>query len=524
MQQLFQWITAPFRLLFHVPLAMISAPRRVMGLSLPARVAWITAVLLLICAVAAFVSTLLTEDGADSWNYWLRWETPVVFLLLVAIPLVVYFAVRSWLEGEVSRYPDIDQAWRAGLAALQEQGLELSELPVFLVLGAGDERQVRSLLAASGLEFLVQHTPSGVTPLHWYATTNGIFLVCREVGQLSWVTSMTARGRAPQAPPANAAGQGTAPGSGTFTGTMSPGAASRGTISSGGASNSLLGIPDGEAGDDQAAGSPVYGTLVPGAVSAGPGPRGGGAAAASGGGLSRREAEEQTDRLRYLARLLVRARQPLCPLNGVLTVLPFPIVRDVMLAKDLPGAIKSDLDALGRVMQLRCSVTVLVSGMEAEPGFSELVRRVGATRAKANRFGKGFNVWNAATEEHLDAFSAHACGAFEDWVYNLFREPDGLSKPGNARLYMLLCRIRSEVRRGFGISCCTGTVGIRTRRRRARFPNSSAAVTSPPPGTARIARRLRKTCSRRWRSWRRSSSGPTRPWPRTIVTTPWRGA
>ena len=44
------------------------------------------------------------------------------------------------------------------------------------------------------------------------------------------------------------------------------------------------------------------------------------------------------------------------------------------------------------------------------------------------------------------AFSSHACGAFEDWVYNLFRERDGLSKPGNARLYTLLCRIRSELR------------------------------------------------------------------------------
>ena len=59
---------------------------------------------------------------------------------------------------------------------------------------------------------------------------------------------------------------------------------------------------------------------------------------------------------------------------------------------------------------------------------------------------KGFNVWNPPTAESVDAFSAHACGTFEDWVYSLFREPDGLSKPGNAKLYSLLCKIRSQLR------------------------------------------------------------------------------
>ena len=42
----------------------------------------------------------------------------------------------------------------------------------------------------------------------------------------------------------------------------------------------------------------------------------------------------------------------------------------------------------------------------------------------------------------MGALSMHACGAFEDWVYHLFQEPGGLDKPGNRKLYNLLCEIR----------------------------------------------------------------------------------
>src|SRR6185436_3487441 len=153
-----------------------------------------------------------------------------------------------------------------------------------------------------------------------------------------------------------------------------------------------------------------------------------------------------TERLHYVCELVRRARRPVCPINGILVLLPLDIVQQVMIAKDIPAAIKSDLDAIRHATQLRCPVTMLVTGLEQEGGFGELVRRVGTSKAKTNRFGKGFDVWNPPTAENIDAFSSHACGAFEDWVYNLFRERDGLAKPGNAKLYMLLCKIRSEVR------------------------------------------------------------------------------
>ena len=89
-------------------------------------------------------------------------------------------------------------------------------------------------------------------------------------------------------------------------------------------------------------------------------------------------------------------------------------------------------------------MTVLVHELEKEPGFRELVRRVGVDRARVQRFGKGSDVWTPPTAPRLGAVAKHACGAFEDWSYMLFREHDGLRKPGNSKLFSLLCRVRGD--------------------------------------------------------------------------------
>ena len=139
-------------------------------------------------------------------------------------------------------------------------------------------------------------------------------------------------------------------------------------------------------------------------------------------------------------------RQPFCPLNGILTSLPFALIEDASLAKELPSCVRHDLNTLRETTRLMCPVTALVGGMESEPGFAELMRRVGSQRASEGRFGKGFKVWSFPTQENLDALTSHACGAFEDWIYTLFREEGGLNKPGNGKLFALLCKMRSRLK------------------------------------------------------------------------------
>jgi hypothetical protein len=162
--------------------------------------------------------------------------------------------------------------------------------------------------------------------------------------------------------------------------------------------------------------------------------------------LEQTEVITEERRLAYLARLVRRARQTLCPINGILNLVPFNMIqRSSPDAAAVERATRSDLDTLQKVLMVRCPVTALVTGIEEESGFRELVRRVGRERAANQRFGKGFSVNNVPLGERLEALAIHACGAFEDWIYNLFREADSLSKPGNTKLYSLLCKVRHKV-------------------------------------------------------------------------------
>jgi hypothetical protein len=109
----------------------------------------------------------------------------------------------------------------------------------------------------------------------------------------------------------------------------------------------------------------------------------------------------------------------------------------------LAQAVRQDLRAIQEHALLRCPVLALIGGMEHEPGFGELVRRVGVGPAMEQRIGMRFEPWNPATPERLEALAVHACDRIEGNVYDLFKQADGYNKPGNGKLYNLLCRTRT---------------------------------------------------------------------------------
>jgi hypothetical protein len=159
------------------------------------------------------------------------------------------------------------------------------------------------------------------------------------------------------------------------------------------------------------------------------------------------DATQHLQRLQHVCHLLRRSRQPVCAVNGILTLLPFQMMQaQPEEVEELERAVKSDLLTVHREVEVRCPVTALVVGLEHERGFSELVRRVGPDRAATQRFGKGYDVRCLVEREGLAAFCEHVCGAFEDWVHSLFREQRALTRPGNTRLYGLLCKVRCNLK------------------------------------------------------------------------------
>jgi hypothetical protein len=164
-------------------------------------------------------------------------------------------------------------------------------------------------------------------------------------------------------------------------------------------------------------------------------------------GLSETEQSEEHDRLEYLCHLIRRERHPICPVNGMLALLPYEIISKGKLeAVKVQRALSEDTATIRNVLRLRFPTVAMVVGMEEEPGFGELVRRVGRSAAERRRIGHGFDVWTPPIPERLEALCAHSCAAFEDWTYHLFGEKDSLSRPGNTQLFLLLCKVRRNLK------------------------------------------------------------------------------
>lgn len=465
-------------------------------LSVAGKVAFVLAIFLALLAVTVWLVIRNDPKHVELYHV-LTWQRIVtVVALLIVIPIVVYYGLRLWLEGERSLFPDIDYAWDAGVEALRDNGLSLQSLPLFLILGSPNETQNASFAAASGRAFRVHAVPEGPAPIQWYANPDGIFLFLNSVGALGALTGkIEARDLSlvaepfvsdfsdlPETSPPPQAPRDVAPSTaGSSRGTLTLDQPVRLAALEPELAGSSGGSPAGAATAGARAGSPqseLRGTMmfptspaapvetepppaapVP-ARAASPSVFRRSPAVETSAGLSAKETDTQRRRVFYLAQRIARAREPLCPLNGVLTVLPFSsVAASSSEAQALERAVRSDLTVIQRTTRLRCPVTTLIGGMEQEAGFSELVRRVGRDRAAAQRFGRGFDVRGRASEDELNAFSTHVVGAFEDWVYSLFRESDALSHTGNPLLYELLCKVRSTLkgrlshvlRKGYGV-------------------------------------------------------------------------
>lgn len=438
LRQFLEALLYPLRALLSSPGSISSGARKLASISLAARISFLVAVFLVFAVVAGYYAAK-DDPRFAFWQenpYWIP-------LLIVVIPFVLYYVLRLWLEGEVSRFPDIDYAWKAGIAEMRANGLDLQYTPLFLVLGSPGDLQEKGLFHATQLPLRVREVPTGAAALHWFAEPNGIYLVCTDVGCLSKLAAMAKKAADEQRSQAARTAPANMPSSSPRD--------IRGTM-----------VQEEVATQDPTKSimiSEVFSAPAPAAAQAsGPGMRGTITISSDADpvvpqlerkqlSLSQETQREQEMRLEYVCQLIIKARQPLAPLNGVMTLLPYSIVQTGRReGTELQRVLKRDVNTLVRTLKLRCPVVSLVIGMEEESGFREMVRRIGREPAAAQRFGKGFSVGNPPIPEQLEALASHACGLFEAKVYELFREKGSLAKPGNRKLYSLLCKIRRTVR------------------------------------------------------------------------------
>lgn len=423
----------------------------------------LTAIILLLLVLGTLLYVWLADSSLIPPGAVGPGRLALVALLLVVIPIVVFRAVTLWIMGVGPRFVDIEYSWRAGVEALAKQGLSLKSAPLFLIVGAGSDKLRRNLMSAAGGELLVDGVPDVPAPLHWYASDDAIYLF---LDNACWMNLAARKYRiASQARVGGKASGGSLPGSssakarGPIVSTLVPGDVQTPVQQSG---PDLLGrteLPADELRSGDTPGDPAsasvsrrrpakyIGTLSPDLV--GPAepvpakPNRGPSVARRARPASSEESSLQLRRLESVCTKLRFQRQPVCPLNGILVLLPFDLLQasrqDI---EEVERAIAGDLTTAQRELQLRCPVTALVVAMEQERGFCELVRRIGRDHAIRQRFGQRFDIRREPTVDELRKFTNYACGVFEDWVYTLFRDEKVLSHPGNPALYNLLCKVR----------------------------------------------------------------------------------
>ncbi|MFO0844127.1 MAG: type VI secretion protein IcmF/TssM N-terminal domain-containing protein [Gemmataceae bacterium] len=271
---------------------------------------------------------------------------PLLFLLGYALFWLVRGLYRLLgADGAAGEFDDIESAWAAARAALDEAGVGLHDVPVYLVLGktAGE---LEDVFAASRLPFQVRHAPAGDAPLRVYASREVAFVSCEGASLLPAQADRLLEAAAvpPSFTPTDA---------GPLreyleTAELPPPAASEvapvptpvrpGNVL-------LLGEPEPAAGPRREA-------LL----------------------TDRDRVELATRRLQHVCNLVVRDRKPYCPVNGIVLLLPLAATGSAEDASETAQVARHDLQVAREALQLDCPRFLVLGDAEQIPGFPEVVR------------------------------------------------------------------------------------------------------------------------------------------------------
>ncbi len=377
------------------------------------------------------------------------------FLPILGLLLYILLWLAWWLwrllgpEEATLDFADIDDAWKEALRALKQTAMDVSDAPLFLVLGrpAGSEE---ALFSAAQLGLLVKQAPSRAeAPLHVYASRDAIYLTCAGASLLGKQAAILAGDVDPalDGPPAGGLGAG-AVGEDIFK-TLQPKGRLQDVQAVLARAREQGRSPDQLTEQEK---QEIHQLIAQEEVEhkqARPRPQ------------FLKNAEETarlTARLKHLCQLVARDRHPYCPINGVLLLVPFA-ASDTKEDADQTGTIcQLDLATIRRGLQVHCPLFAMVCDLEKAPGFRDFTerfpadqrqRRVGLRLPLAPDLAQGESL-----PDLIDRSVHWICNSlFPSWIYKLFRvetasrEDYAGTVKGNSQLYRLLSQVRERQKR-----------------------------------------------------------------------------
>lgn len=342
-----QWLTSLLGWLIN-PLGALSPQRRWQVIS------WTVHILLVLLVVVGLgvvnhlggLDRVLRTQTLGLHRVWL----PLLFLLGYAL----YWLIRwlYWLlgpDGAAGEFDDIETAWRQARGQIDEAGIGLNEAPLFLVLGktAGS---LETFFAASRLPFQIRHVPQDADgPLHVYANREAIFVTCEGASLLPVQISRLLESTVVPEPAAAQLDEFLAPPD--LTPVLEPALPTEDETQPTPVQHGavlLLGEP--EPAPDQ----PIRPQREP---------------------LLKdlEQVELATRRLRHVCKILLRERQPYCPLNGIILLIPLAATNSPDDTSETAAVIRHDLEVARGALQQDSPRIVVMGDAEQLPGFAEII-------------------------------------------------------------------------------------------------------------------------------------------------------
>src|SRR5437867_4013127 len=299
-------------------------------------------------------------------DYWL----PLLFLLVYILSWLGWWLWKL-LEPveEASDFPDIDEAWDEATKALEQGNIDITEVPLFLVVGKSAAPE-EAMFAAAQLNLTVKQSPRrGDAPLHVYANRDGLYVTC---------AGACLSGRQAETLAAGAGGihSGLGGGDSGLSGGSSEDMFR--TVQPGGLMKEMQAVlaRAREQGRDPSDLTEEEKREIRALVGQEEAQRGGRKTGPRPQILKNApEVEKYSARLRHICRLIVRDRRPFCPANGILFLVPFAGADTDEDANQTGGAIHQDLVNIRDVLRVHIPVFAMICDLEKANGFKEFLER-----------------------------------------------------------------------------------------------------------------------------------------------------
>lgn len=361
-------------------------------------------------------------------------RVPVPVLRQVWLPLlfglIYLLSWQGWwlwklihTRPEPSAYPDLDAAWTGVKQRLDQTGLDLSSMPVFLLLGQprGLDQSLFNATRQPLVMPLVPRDPDA--PIRVCATAEGIYVACAGTSLLGSYAAEI-RDAAADTPTDDDAQWNEYPSSTSPEPTTSDDAANESSVA-------VASPPSVATTSQRVRPRRRVSTLS-----------------------DPRQLEAQLSRLRHLCHLIEEDRKPFCSLNGLVLLIPFEATEDEFEANQVATLIEQDLMVVEEVMQVSCPLIVTVCDLERVPGCRELLERF-PDEQRHRRLGLRFPHVVPCDREHVPRMIEQgikwiADGLLPPLVYRLLQSNQagasdtGQVWQGNANLYRLLQTIRER--------------------------------------------------------------------------------